>query len=1100
MFGSTNPFGQSSSSPFGQSSVFGQTSSVTSNPFSPRPFGSPFGSPTGNSIFGSSTSTGVFGQPSSPLTSPAFGASSTPAFGASSTTAFGASSSNFGSSSIFGAKPTFGAFGSSTPSQTSPFGGTLQQTQPTFGSSLFGSTTTFGASQPAFGATSTPAFGSTSSPAFGATSTPAFGATSTPTFGATTMPAFGATSTPAFGSTSSPLFGGTGTAFGVSSAPAFGSTPAFGASSTSIFGSSSTPAFGATSTPAFGSSSAPAFGASSTPSFGFSSTPAFGQTTSAFGSTPFGSTPPFGAQSSPFGTPTATPTFGSPGFGQQAFGGQQGGSRVAPYTPTPEVDGGTGTQAAGKLESISAMPVYKEKSHEELRWEDYQRGDKGGPSTAGQAAGAFGFPSAQTSPFGSTNTFGQTPAFSSATTNPFGQKPTFGSTGFGASSTPSFSSPFGVSSSSPFGSTTASTTPSLFGSSTPAFGASSTPAFGASSTPAFGASSTPAFGASSISAFGASSTPAFGASSTPAFGSSSTPAFGTISAPAFGASSTPSLFGGSTSSIFGSSPFGASSAAAATPAFGSTLTFGGTQSSGLFQSSPSFGQTPSLFGQPSTGFGQTTSAFGSSLFSTPSTGFGGGLFSTSTSSLVPSSSPLGFGQSAPSLSSPFQPAPPALTSGTFPFGGFGQTQLGASGFGSMSNVFGQGILGQSAATQTSMMMQPAPVTSPFGTLPAMPQMSIGRGGSAPSVQYGISSMPVAEKPVSVRISSLLTPRHITQRRIKLHPRKYHPKTDGPLVPFFSEDEEGTSTPKADALFIPRENPRALIVHPIEKWPPHTSTMKPSVSRDGSAPACENGKATGEPSASARNGSAAEDHDVDLLTSDACGYEVTQVENGYSGEQDISSSLRSLEQRGVHPDDRAQNGKESTCNIISGHRAGEAAVVYEHGADIEAIMPKLRHPEYYTEPLIQELAAKERAHPGFCCLVRDFVVGRRGYGSIKFDGETDVRRLDLESIVQFSHREVIVYKDESKKPPVGQGLNKPAEVTLLNIKCINKKTGQQYTDERKVERYKEMLMKKAEEQGAEFVSYDALKGEWKFRVKHFSRYEFGGEEDQDASLW
>ncbi|KAG8476415.1 hypothetical protein CXB51_033365 [Gossypium anomalum] len=31
---------------------------------------------------------------------------------------------------------------------------------------------------------------------------------------------------------------------------------------------------------------------------------------------------------------------------------------------------------AEKLESISAMPVYKDKSHEELRWEDYQLGDK----------------------------------------------------------------------------------------------------------------------------------------------------------------------------------------------------------------------------------------------------------------------------------------------------------------------------------------------------------------------------------------------------------------------------------------------------------------------------------------------------------------------------------------------------------------------------------------------------------------------------------------------------------------------------------------------------------------------------------------------------
>jgi hypothetical protein len=45
-----------------------------------------------------------------------------------------------------------------------------------------------------------------------------------------------------------------------------------------------------------------------------------------------------------------------------------------------------------------------------------------------------------------------------------------------------------------------------------------------------------------------------------------------------------------------------------------------------------------------------------------------------------------------------------------------------------------------------MVMQPAPVSNPFGTLPAMPQMSIGNGGSSPSVQYGISSLPVSHRP------------------------------------------------------------------------------------------------------------------------------------------------------------------------------------------------------------------------------------------------------------------------------------------------------------------------------------------------------------------
>ncbi|KAM0029978.1 putative peptidase S59, nucleoporin, nucleoporin peptidase S59 [Helianthus debilis subsp. tardiflorus] len=222
------------------------------------------------------------------------------------------------------------------------------------------------------------------------------------------------------------------------------------------------------------------------------------------------------------------------------------------------------------------------------------------------------------------------------------------------------------------------------------------------------------------------------------------------------------------------------------------------------------------------------------------------------------------------------------------------------------------------------------------------------------------------------------------------------------------------------------------------------------------------------------------------------------ENGIFKEQTTSVKI-TQKTNGVHDDQ--PTSKSDSYITLTGHRAGEAAIVYEHGADIEALMPKLRHSDYYTEPRIQELAAKERAEPGFCRRVKDFVVGRHNYGSIKFFGETDVRRLDLESLIQFNNREVIVYMDETKKPPVGQGLNKPAEVTLMNIKCFDKKTGRQFTEGPRIEKYKEMLKKKAEDQGAEFVSYDPVKGEWKFRVSHFSRYALkeDDDEDEDGSL-
>ncbi|XP_011038041.1 PREDICTED: nuclear pore complex protein NUP98A-like isoform X2 [Populus euphratica] len=1010
MFGASNPFGQSSNSPFGTTQpVFGQASNVSSSPFALKPFGSPttpFGAQTGSSIFGG-TSTGMFGAPqtSSFSATNAFG-SSTPAFGASTTPAFGSSSSSaFGGSSVFGQKP-FGGFGSTTQTspfgntnqqpqpgfgsttQTSPFGNTNQQPQPGFGNnSLFGSTPFGAPSQSAFGAASTPAFGTTTAPAFGATSTtPAFGSTSTTSaFGApSTTPAFGAPSTtPAFGSTATPGFGSTGASF--TSAPLFGAGGAFGAS-TSVFGSSATtPAFGSLTgsgfgtptTSAFGAATTSAFGATSSPSFMFSSSPGFGQSTSTFGSSPFGSTTStFPAQPSPFGAQPTTSAFGNTGFAQPGFGGHRPGTRAAPYAETAEAEGGA---QAGKLVSISAMPAYKDKSHEELRWEDYQLGDKGGPLPPGQSPGGAGYSMStpQANPFAPSTGLGQTSTnmFSSTATNLFAPKT--------QTSTPSFTT------ASPFGPSTSS---NLFQPSTPAFSVGSSPSL---------------------------------------FGSTSMPNFST----------TPSLFS-STTGQGNASPFGSNM-------------FNNTQSSLSFPSTtPSMGQTTAF--PQSNPFGPSTT---SSLFSSPATG---GLFSSTQSQITPNLG--GFNQMTPSQ--------PAQNAGIFALN-FSQTQAaGNSGYAGVSSNFGQPF-----TTQNAVAVQPVPITNPFGTLPAMPQVSFGRAGTTPSVQYGISTMPVVEKPSPIRISSLLTSRHLSQRRIRLPMRKYYPKHDGPKVPFFSDEEETPSTPKADALFIPRENPRALVIRPMDQWPSREIAEKASP-LNASAPVHENGEFSVSEDASPSNDSAAGDKNKN------------SAENGVIKEQ-VKVNQKP---NGVHEDHATL--REESYMTLSGHRAGEAAIVYEHGADIEALMPKLRRSDYFTEPRIQELAAKERARPGFCRHVKDFVVGRHGYGSIKFLVETDVRRLDLESLVQFNNREVIVYMDDSKKPPVGQGLNKPAEVTLLNIKCIDKKSGRQFTEGPKIERYKEMLKRKAEDQGAEFVSYDPVKGEWKFKVNHFSKYMLEDEEEEE----
>lgn len=52
---------------------------------------------------------------------------------------------------------------------------------------------------------------------------------------------------------------------------------------------------------------------------------------------------------------------------------QVGGSRVSTYSRTHDLNSGS----TESLLSISAMPIYKDRSHEELRWEDHHLKNRG---------------------------------------------------------------------------------------------------------------------------------------------------------------------------------------------------------------------------------------------------------------------------------------------------------------------------------------------------------------------------------------------------------------------------------------------------------------------------------------------------------------------------------------------------------------------------------------------------------------------------------------------------------------------------------------------------------------------------------------------------
>ena len=138
-----------------------------------------------------------------------------------------------------------------------------------------------------------------------------------------------------------------------------------------------------------------------------------------------------------------------------------------------------------------------------------------------------------------------------------------------------------------------------------------------------------------------------------------------------------------------------------------------------------------------------------------------------------------------------------------------------------------------------------------------------------------------------------------------------------------------------------------------------------------------------------------------------------------------------------------------------------------------LLPKLTLIGYTTTPSIVELA---RMSAEELATVRGFCV-QNEYGRIEFQGETDVRGLDIDSIVRIEEKAVIMYPDEkgAPKPPIGKGLNKAARIHLFD--CRPKKSIP-------LELLTAKLRKVSSTHNTYFESYDPDSGEWIFRVNHF----------------
>jgi len=116
-------------------------------------------------------------------------------------------------------------------------------------------------------------------------------------------------------------------------------------------------------------------------------------------------------------------------------------------------------------------------------------------------------------------------------------------------------------------------------------------------------------------------------------------------------------------------------------------------------------------------------------------------------------------------------------------------------------------------------------------------------------------------------------------------------------------------------------------------------------------------------------------------------------------------------------------------------------------------------------------------------VEDFSVLKEDVGKVKFPGTTDVIGLDLDKIVSFKDREIIVYPNENDKPEIGKGLNKQAEITLYKCWPHDKSTNRPTDDPTEVEAFVKKLKRRCRKWHCQFISYE--NGQWTFSLDNFA---------------
>lgn len=137
----------------------------------------------------------------------------------------------------------------------------------------------------------------------------------------------------------------------------------------------------------------------------------------------------------------------------------------------------------------------------------------------------------------------------------------------------------------------------------------------------------------------------------------------------------------------------------------------------------------------------------------------------------------------------------------------------------------------------------------------------------------------------------------------------------------------------------------------------------------------------------------------------------------------------------------------------------------------SVIPKLNLPGYRTTPNYVKIC---RMTEGELSKIENFTI-KNEWAEVRFLEPVNILGIDLDNTINFKHKSVEIYLEEADRPPVGRGLNKPAQITYFNFGFTEN------LPEDKIRRRIESWVARI---GAQLISIDPKQDSVSIYVEHF----------------